>query len=315
MNLFLLYLFLYGFQKNISKYDLLELNYVFCFTTTVASFFARLRGIPYVVRTLGQLSPWCLEQSALVKKVYKVLFELRTLNSAVVIRTSSKTEAKEIKEYGVKNDFIVEPHGVKTYSAITDAASKLKEKYSITKDKKIILFLARIHQKKRLDLLIDSVANLVQQGRKDLFLLIAGEGSKNYIEELKLKVKELGLGEITKFTGFIKGDDKALAFQGSDVYVLPSYQENFGLSVAEALATGLPSIISDEIHIAEDINQANAAVVITPSLESLSIAVNDLLDNTEKSKQFSEKAKHFTESQYSWPAIGARLANHYHQLI
>ncbi|MDJ1175388.1 glycosyltransferase [Roseofilum capinflatum] len=198
------------------------------------------------------------------------------------------------------------PLGVDIPEIQPDAKAKLRAKYDIPLDATIILFLSRLHYKKRPDLLIEAL-HQVQSKRPNLYLLLAGSGDSEYIEQLKQLLHQLDLHHCTRFTGFVTGEDKDLVLQGSDLFVLPSFSENFGIAVVEAMAAGLPVIITPEVQIAPEIKQANAGLIVEGNRESVASAIAQLL--TSEKQKLSHNAQTLVKQCYSWPAIAERLAD------
>jgi glycosyltransferase involved in cell wall biosynthesis len=300
--------------RHVTDYDILDHHYLFSYVPTVSAWIARWRNVPYTVRTMGQLTPWALAQSRLKKQVYSTLLERRTLNQAAAVHCTSAGEAEDVAQFGVKAPKLVLPLGVDLPEPILDAPLKLRQHYSIETDIPIVLFLSRLHYKKRPELLIDSLAILTQQGHR-VHLLLAGSGDVDYITALKQQVARLGVQEYVTFAGFVTGYDKDLVLQGSDLFALPSYSENFGIAVAEAMAAQLPVIITPGVQIAPEIENAKAGMIIEGERELLTEAIAQLLQKPEFRKQLGENAGKLVRERYSWGAIAQELAKAYQAII
>jgi glycosyltransferase involved in cell wall biosynthesis len=255
---------------------------------------------------MGQLSPWALAQSRRKKQLYSLLIERRTLNQAAAIHCTSEGEALDVRNYGITSPTVTIPRGVDIPEIQPDAKAKLRAKYNIPLDAPIILFLSRLHYKKRPELLIEAL-HQVKSKHPNIYLLLAGSGDSEYIEQLKQLLHQLDLHHCTRFTGFVTGQDKDLVLQGSDLFVLPSFSENFGIAVVEAMAAGLPVIITPEVQIAPEIEQANAGLIVKGNRESVASAIAQLLAS-EKQK-LGQNAQTLVKQSYSWPAIAERLAD------
>ncbi|MDJ1168136.1 glycosyltransferase [Roseofilum sp. BLCC_M154] len=298
--------------QNVPNYDILDNHYLFSYASTCAGAIARWHKVPYTVRTMGQLSPWALAQSRRKKQLYSLLIERRTLNQAAAIHCTSNGEALDVRNYGITAPTVTIPLGVDLPEIQPDAKAKLRAKYDIPLDATIILFLSRLHYKKRPDLLIEAL-HQVQSKRPNLYLLLAGSGDPEYIEQLKQLLHQLDLHHCTRFTGFVTGQDKDLVLQGSDLFVLPSFSENFGIAVVEAMAAGLPVIITPEVQIAPEIEQANAGLIVEGNREFVASAIAQLLASD--SKLLGQNAQTLVKKCYSWPAIAEQLAGVDHSLI
>lgn len=301
-------------SEHITDYDILDHHYLFCYVPTVAAGMARWRNVPYTVRTMGQLTPWALNQGRLKKQVYSTLFERQNLNRASAVHCTSQGEAEDVANFGVRAPKLVLPLGVDLPEPISEANLKLRQRYGIESETPIVLFLSRLHYKKRPELLIDSLAALVEQG-KSVHLLFAGSGEADYLRALQEQVTRLGVQKQVTFAGFLTGYDKNLVLQGSDIFALPSYSENFGIAVAEALATQLPVIVTPGVQIAPEIEKAKAGVIIEGEKERLTEAITQLLEKEEYRQELGKNALNLVLERYSWSAIALELAKAYQDII
>lgn len=300
--------------QNMKNYDLINTHYLFSYPSTCAGVIARFQKIPYVVRTIGQLTPWALQQSKLKKQIYSFLIEKHNLNKASAIHCTAKGEAEDVKLFGIKTPTFVLPLGVKSSVKLANAKAKLWAKYQIQEQQKIILFLSRLHYKKRPDLIIDALANLKEQ-RDDFCLILAGSGESEYLEYLQEKVIQKNLKNNVQFAGFVEGETKDLLLQGADLFVLPSFSENFGLAIAEAMEAGCPVIVTKGIQIAPEIEDYQGGLMIEDTEESLQDAIKKLLDSASLRKQLGENGQKLVTERYSWKAIASQLAEIYQSII
>lgn len=299
---------------HVKDYDILDHHYLFCYVPTVAARIARWQNVPYTVRTMGQLTPWALAQGRLKKQVYSTLFERQILNQAAAVHCTSQGEAEDVERFGVRSPKLVLPLGVEIAQPIPDAAFKLRQRYSIPQETPIVLFLSRLHYKKRPELLIAALAPLIQEGRA-VHLLLAGSGEVEYIQSLEAQTARLGVQAQVTFTGFITGYDKDLVLQGSDIFALPSYSENFGIAVAEALAAQLPVLVTPDVQIAPEIEQAKAGMIIEGETELYTTAIAQLLENPQWRRHLGENGRKLVQNRYSWGAIAQQLATAYQEII
>lgn len=300
--------------QNIRNYDILDNHYLFSYASTCAGAIARWQKIPYTVRTMGQLSPWALAQSQRKKQIYSLLIERHNLNRATAIHCTSEGEAADVRNFGIKTPTVTLPLGVNQPELFPNAQQKIRAIYQIPPTIPIVLFLSRLHYKKRPDLLIRSLKKLALNQTK-FHLILAGTGEPEYLEYLQNLVLDNGLTTQTTFAGFVTGKDKDLLLQGADIFVLPSFSENFGIAVAEALAHGLPVIITPDIQIAPEISAANAGLIIPGEEEAIANAIAQLLDNPEQRYQLSENGKKLVKQRYSWNAIASQLTQAYRTII
>jgi glycosyltransferase involved in cell wall biosynthesis len=300
--------------KNIQNYDLIHTHYLFSSAPTTAALIARWYKIPYIMRTIGQLTPWALTQSYLKKQVYSVLIERSNLDRAAAIHCTTYEEAKDVESYGIFAPKIVLPLGVSFSPVIPQSSQKLHKLYNIPDNTPIILFLSRFHHKKRPDLLIEAVTQLYEEGHS-VHLLLAGSGSNDYTQYLKDLVVSLHMSSQITFVGFVTGIDKQLLLQGSNIFALLSYSENFGIVVAESLAAGLPVVITPGIQIAPDIQSAEAGLVVVGELKEVKKALRQLLLSSELCDQLGKNGQALAQALYSWPIIAKKLIQFYADVI
>lgn len=193
-------------------------------------------GIPYISTPRGTLEPWSLQQKKWKKRIARWLYQDKDLRRAACIYTTAVMEAEHIRELGFKNPICIIPNGIET-----DGYPCRKD---ISMEKKQILFLSRIHPKKGIEILIDAFAGL-HKDYPDWIVTIVGNGDAVYIESLKAKVKNLGLETVVQLLPPVYGDAKIRLYQESSIFCLPSYSENFGMVIAEAMSCGLPVITTN----------------------------------------------------------------------
>lgn len=297
-----------------SEYSLLHNHYLFSYASTCAGAIARQRKIPYVVRTIGQLTPWALAQSRFKKQIYTAVIERHNLQRAAAIHCTTPGEAADVRNFGITTPTITLPLGVERSPDIPVAPAKLRDRYQIPCDRTIILFLSRLHYKKRPDLLIESLSKLDAQNY-DFHLLLAGSGESDYLDYLQNLVAKYGLGDRVSFVGFVSGTDKDLLLQGADIFALPSHSENFGIAVAEAMVAGLPVIVTPGVQIAPAIAAVQAGFVVEGEIASLTEAIARLIDAPQLRSQMGENARNLAMQKYSWGAIASQLINYYSALV
>ncbi|BAT55531.1 group 1 glycosyl transferase [Nostoc sp. NIES-3756] len=300
--------------KNIQNYDILDNHYLFSYLPTCAAMIAQWQNVPYTVRTMGQLSPWALAQSKRKKQVYSSLIERRNLAFAAAVHCTSAGEAEDNIQFGVKPPKIVLPLGVNPPAKIPDAKYLLRDRYNISEQTPIVLFLSRLHYKKRPELLIQTLSRLASEQQK-FHLIIAGSGEAAYVESLQQMVVSLNLTEQTSFVGFVAGYDKDLLLQGSDIFVLPTYSENFGIALAEAMVSGLSIITTPGTQIAPEIAQAKAGIIVEGEIEPLQAAIAHLLNSPLSRQELGENGRLYALQRYSWQAIAQKLASTYQIIL
>ena len=193
----------------------------------------KLRPTPYIVTPRGMLEKWALSQSYFKKLIYYHLIEKYHLKNATCLRATSDMEMNTFKKLGFKNKIINIPNSIK----IPTLNQKIKFKI---KKKKRILFLNRIHEKKGISELLNAWKH-IHNKYLDWELVICGFDENGYRDKMIKLSNDLKLNRVV-WKDFVMGKDKDKLFRSSDLFVLLSHSENFGLSIAEALSFGLPVI-------------------------------------------------------------------------
>ena len=274
---------------------------------------ARLQNVPYTVRTQGQLTPWALQQSRFKKQLYTSLIERHNLSKAAAIHCTTPQEAVDLGNYGVTTPTITLPLGVEPPTPISNAKLELTTLYDVPSDRQIILFLSRLHHKKRPDLLIDAFKQIILH-HPNCQLIMAGSGESSYLGYLQQLVTQNALTNCVTFTGFVTGRKKDILLQGADIFVLPSYSENFGMAIAESMAAGVPVIVTPEIQIAPDIAAANAGIIVKNQAELIT-AITQLIESPVRRSHLGYNAMQLAKNKYSWDKITEQLISAYSEII
>jgi glycosyltransferase involved in cell wall biosynthesis len=298
--------------QNICKYDLLHIHAIFSYPSTVAMAIARLKGVPYIVRPLGQLCEWSLQQSARKKQIYLDLIERANLKQSQALHFTSELEQQEASNLNLGVSSFVLPHGLSISPAIPNARLRLREYLKVPLEQPIILFLSRLHPKKGLDYLIPALGKLNQ---KPFTFVLAGSGSPEYTAEIESLVASTGIGDRTHFVGFLEGESKNLFLQGSDLFVLTSHSENFGVAVLEALAAGLPVVVTPGVALASVVEQHKLGYVIPQDVLEIANAIDDLLQAPQLAKQMGDRARQFIIEKYSWENIAGQMIQIYTEIL
>ncbi|MBD3379243.1 MAG: glycosyltransferase [Candidatus Omnitrophica bacterium] len=300
-------------EEHIKKYDIVHIHSVFVYSTMLAARLAEKEKIPYIVRTIGQLYEWSLRnKSYLLKKIYLELIEKRTLEKAAMLHFTTEDERDNLIVKLKRKQGYVLPLGVRIGGVM--ARREAYARFPGFEDKKILLFISRIHPKKGLETVIP-VINGIFRKYPDWILVIAGEGRESYVNELKEKIDSLHTGKHVHFTGYVFGKEKEALLSLADIYILPSYTENFGVAVAEALAYGKPVCISKNVGIASDIKKYNAGKVFELREDSISESLGELMCSERKRTKMGANALRLAGEKYDWDTITQKQIKIYEKII
>jgi glycosyltransferase involved in cell wall biosynthesis len=296
------------------EYDLAHIHALFSPISSAAAMVCRQQNLPYILRPLGTLDPADLQKKKQLKKLYVEIFERRNLAGAAAIHFTSDQEAKVSERFGIKTRDLVLPLGVKPTQK--NYQSAIRSQLGIPKDMPLVLFMSRIDPKKGLNLLIPALEKLLDKGYKFHFVL-AGTNPQDpdYEQKIKSQIENSPLRSHTTITGFVTGELKASLLQAADLFVLPSYYENFGIAVAEAMVAGIPVVISDQVHIWQQVSDSESGWVGTTDVSALFELLQQALQNPQERQHRGINAQKYALEQFSWDAIARQMIQAYNQLI
>lgn len=303
--------------RNVKQFDLVLIQSLYQFTSTIAAFISRIQNIPYVIRPHGTLDPVLFfRRRTLLKKLYLALFEARNFRLAKAIQYSSESEmlmTSPLIPCSAAGIIITEGISTEDIPPL-GSLSDFHDLYPQFSSKRILLFLGRLHQKKGIELAIEAF-NLVLQEVEDVHFVIIGPGSSDYIKHLKQVVKAKGLEEHISFLGPVSETLKFSALMSADIFVLPSYGENFGIAVVEALACGLPVLISNKVAIASDLEKYGVAVVVECSADQISVALLQMLRDVNSKNIIRSLGPKIVSKYYSIQAMSEQMNRIYRNLL
>jgi glycosyltransferase involved in cell wall biosynthesis len=260
-------------RANAKNYDAIIVDGLWQFTSLGTWLALHKSAVPYFACTHSMLDPWFKRRypyKHLKKWLYWTLFERRVLRDARAVLYISETEKafgrQTFRSYRVKEELsaglaIGEPpeHSGYQRKLFLDAFPELR-------DKRLLLFLGRIHPVKGCDLLVEALAKVSRED-PSLHLVLAGPDQVGWRRELQERVAELRLGTRVTWTGMLSGDIKWGALRCAEVFVLPSHTEGYPVAVIESMACGTPVLISDKVGIWREIQEAGGAFVAGDDLE------------------------------------------------
>lgn len=241
------------------KFDIIQIQSMWDLRYHKLVKIARNHGIPYIITPRGMLEPWSLAQKKWKKKLAMMVYQKADLQKAACIFTTADMEAQHVHDLGIKTFCSVIPNGIETegYPCRT----------SMDGVKKQVLFLSRIHVKKGIELLLEAWQSL-QNTFPEWKLVIVGNGEPGYIDSLKQKVRDMSLSDTVEIKDPVFGQAKVDLYQSSSLFVLPSFSENFGMVIAEAMSCGVPVVTTTNCPW-EILNETHTGWCIELSSENL----------------------------------------------
>ena len=302
-------------DRQVADYDAVHIHALFSFSSFAAARAARRARVPYIVRPLGVLNEWGMQnRRRLVKRWSLKMIELPILREAAAIHYTAEAERREaaaahpeIASFrSVVIPIPIEPGQPSDPSLFYD-------RFSSAAQRRIILFLSRLDPKKGIELLLTAFRE-VRDEFPDALLVVAGSGEKTYVESLRQKARDLGCDRDVLWTGFIAGEEKTALLAAASLFVLPSYSENFGIAAAEALAAGIPSILSEHVAIADDAADAGAALIVPCEAGVIAKGMRQLLSDAASRDRLGVQGRALIRERFSLEAVGAQLFELYQSI-
>ena len=301
-------------RRQIPGFDLVHLHSLYLFHDWVTGAVCRRHGVPYLVRPHGTLDPYIYRRHRLAKIVLEHAFQNRVLSRAAAIHYTTEEEKRLAAPYACGAPGVVVPLGLDLadYQRLPPPGS-FRARHPEIGDKKIVLFFGRLNFKKGLDVLSEAFAQ-VARTREDVHLVIAGpdHGMRRKMESW---VSARGMRARTTFAGMLLEEDKLAALGDSELFVLPSYSENFGLAVVEAMACGLPVVISDKVNIWREIEAAGAGRVGPPEAKAFARMIEEVLADPDGARRMGERGKALVGEKFAWDRIAVRLERVYDAIL
>ncbi len=269
------------------------------------------RGGKYCLAPHGMLDPWSLRQRRWKKRLALAMGYRGMLDHAAFLHLLNRDESRLIEPLGLTAPRVVIPNGV--FLDEIDplpARGTFRAAHRAIGDRPFVLFLSRLHYKKGLDYLADAFEIFAKQ-QPEPHLVVAGpDGGAQPGFEKAIAAK--GLAERVHVVGPLYGRDKLAAMVDASCFCLPSRQEGFSIAITEALACGLPVVISDACHFPE-VAQASAGEVVPLDAGAIAAALGRVLDDPDLAKRMGEAGRALIQTRYTWPKIAEQTVALYRQ--
>ncbi len=305
-------------RKTLRTFDVVHIHGLYRFPATYAAYQARRQRVPYIIQPHGALDPYLYDKSSAgnlwLKRLYERLFDLPNLHAASAIHYTAEEERKRASLLGLRARSFVVPNGLDwaRYQTLPPRGT-LRVRWGLD-EKPMVLFLGRLHFTKGLDLLIPALDTL-RRRIPDVRLVIAGPENDDYGRKVRGWVRERGLDEVVHFVGPLHGAEVVQAYVDADVFTLPSYTENFGMTVIEAMACALPVVISDGVKIHAEVAQAGAGLVTHCDASEVAVALETLLRDADRRRIMGERGRELVKERYTWPVIVGALTREYEAVV
>jgi glycosyltransferase involved in cell wall biosynthesis len=270
--------------------------------------YAQQHQIPYIITPRGMLEPWSLTQSRLKKQLALKLYQAKDLHAAACLHATAEMEAQQLRALGFKNPIAVIPNGIDLAQYPLKTAVPLE-------GKRTLLFLSRLHPKKGIELLIEAWATIAPALKQDWQVAIVGNGAPDYVQQLQDLISARGLQQDIALKPPLFGAEKIAAYHNAQLFVLPTYSENFGIVVAEALACGTP-VITTQGTPWQDLETHGCGWWIPTEVTALKATLETALQlDASQLAGMGIKGRALMAQQYSMTAVAGKMLQVYRWLL
>jgi glycosyltransferase involved in cell wall biosynthesis len=316
MNLFITPEMIPVLKSGIQSFDIIHLHAYRSFQNMVTCYYARKSGVPYVLQAHGSLPRIMAKQR--LKLIYDLLFGYKALKDASKVIALTRTEAQQYRYMGVpKEKIAIIPNGIDLSEYVNlPHKGSFKKKFNIQDDKKIILYLGRIHKTKGIDFLVKAYARLIRSlGNNNVILVIAGPDG-GYLGKIRRLVYALGIVDKIMFTGTLLEKEKVSAYVDSDIVVNVEPRNVFGLVPLEALACSTPVIVSKGNAISEIIRHGKSGFSVKyGDVYELAETMRKMLNDTDQLSKMGQKGRKFVFENFDWADIVVKFEKIYEEII
>lgn len=273
---------------------------------------------PYVLMPHGMLDPYSLSIKALRKSTYLRFFERRNMASArrMIYTTSEEERLAALAGLPLPPAALV-PLGARASSASTaDLRRQFLARFPQAEGKRRLLFLGRLHPKKGIDRILNALQD-VRRSIPDVLLILAGDGEPQYARDIRQLVSSPSLDDHVLFAGHLDGELKWAAFAAAELFLLPSRQENFAITVAEAMQMGVPVVITDKVNTWPYVEEAGAGVVLAERDIDVLLprAMETLLMDDATRSRMTAQGRRFARDRLTWHASAQKLLACYGEVL
>ena len=313
-------------RDTVADFDVVHIYSVFGFSSSAAAYWCRKRGVPHMVHPHGSLDPFIRRRHRPRKWIHAKLLAERDYRKATAVLFNSAEEMRLASDWsGLKTSphngagpkrFVVpvglDPRWLQEPDAA--AGERFRNKFPELSGRRLVVYFGRINFKKGLDILARAFAR-VARDRQDIHLVLAGPDTEGYGRKVRGWLAEGGVLEKATFTGLLEGEYRFAVLQRAEVFALPSYTENFGQVVVEAMASRVPVVISDRVNIWPYVKQANAGLVVPCDAEATAEALLSVLTDPVKGKQMGCNGRHWAAEHLLWSAVAGQMADAYKAML
>ncbi len=273
--------------------------------------------VPYVVSLRGQLLAWTLGQKYWKKYLYLALVGKRYLNGAAALHCTDDEEKESLVRLNLRAPSFVIANPLEiSHPSLLPARGTLRGRLGIPQDALVLLFLGRLHPKKRPHYAIDALAG-TQDLKQEVHLVLVGPDETGMRVSLERQAQNRGCSKYVHFMGLLEGGDLLSSLVDADLFLMPSepHSENFGRSAFEALATGVPVVATAASPIGRLVDKIGAGRSVEGDAAAFTHATRQLLENCEKLKMMGETGREYVIQRYGGPSVAAQMLEEFRRIL
>ena len=295
--------------RNIPSFDLVHLHSLWNPTISVAAAACRRVGVPYMISPRGMLQEGALRRRRTLKTVYYRLWEHRTLESARAFHFLTEAEAADSRSLlNGHTPYFVVPSGTDLGLAKGIQPGAFRARYPFLQGKRILLFLGRLHWSKGLELQAQALARLIKDFPHLVWVLVGPDGGEYH--RLFRRICTMGLRDYVFWTGLLPRAACLEALVAADVLLLTSRHEAHSMAMNEALAVGVPLVITDTVQF-DEVGASGAGYVVRWDADHLAVAIAEILNHPKQAHQMRVAGRRLAAERLAWPKVAEAMVQEY----
>jgi glycosyltransferase involved in cell wall biosynthesis len=314
-------------EATVEQFDIAHIWSVYGFFNSAAACWCRRRQVPHIVFPHGSLDPYLRRRNRPRKWFYSKAFAERDYRGASAVLFNTHEEMRLASDWpglqpspggnGIMPQRFVVPIGLdpRWFREPDRAAGEaFRQRFPALLGRRLVVYFGRLNFKKGLDILVPAFAQIARR-YGDVHLVLGGPGDEDYMLKVKRWLGEGGVLDKTTFTGALSGEDRFTILQQAELFALTSYTENFGQVVCEAMASGVPVVISDQVNIWPEVAEAEAGLVVPLDVRATVQALGRLLDDAPRARQMGRNGRAWVAEHLPWSVVGAQMVGVYEEIL